>query len=91
VFSFPWGGHNGIRQPHHLPDLRGFKHTITIWVVRNLYKRGAIFLVDVFQGNRGLADSVNHLLVVGFYLINIAFVSLALLLTVPGRAIRNCS
>ena len=51
---------------------------LTIWVARTLYRRGAIFLVDAFHGNRELADSVNHLLVVGFYLINIGFVSLAL-------------
>ncbi|HEV2400917.1 MAG TPA: hypothetical protein VGS27_28545 [Candidatus Sulfotelmatobacter sp.] len=52
--------------------------TLTIWVASTLHKRGAIFLVDAFQGNKELADSVNHLLVVGFYLINIGFVSLAL-------------
>jgi len=51
---------------------------VTIWVARTLYKRGGIFLVDAFQGNKELADSVNHLLVVGFYLINIGYVSLAL-------------
>ena len=51
---------------------------LTIWVARTLHKRGGIFLVDAFQGNTELADSVNHLLVVGFYLINIGFVSLAL-------------
>ena len=52
--------------------------TLTIWVARTLHKRGAIFLVDAFHGNAELAASVNHLLVVGFYLINIGFVSLAL-------------
>ena len=52
--------------------------SLTIWVARTLYKRGGIFLVDAFHGNSELADSVNHLLVVGFYLINIGFVSLAL-------------
>lgn len=52
--------------------------SLTIWVARTLHKRGAIFLVDAFHGNQELADSVNHLLVVGFYLINIGFVSLAL-------------
>lgn len=51
---------------------------LTIWVARTLHKRGAIFLVDAFQGNAELAASVNHLLVVGFYLINIGFVALAL-------------
>ena len=51
---------------------------LTIWVARTLHKRGAIFLVDAFQGNSELAASVNHLLVVGFDLINIGYVSLAL-------------
>ena len=51
---------------------------VTIWVARTLSKNGRIFLIDAFLGNRELADSVNHLLVVGFYLINIGFVSLAL-------------
>lgn len=51
---------------------------LTIWVARTLHKRGAAFLVDAFRGNAELAASVNHLLVVGFYLINIGFVCLAL-------------
>src|SRR6266568_6730130 len=51
---------------------------LTIWVAHNLHKNGRIFLVDVFHGNEPLADSVNHLLVVGFYLINLGYVSLAL-------------
>ncbi|HKD44769.1 MAG TPA: hypothetical protein VKD24_03870 [Candidatus Angelobacter sp.] len=51
---------------------------LTIWVARTLHKRGAIFLLDAFNGNQELAASVNHLLVVGFYLINIGFVALAL-------------
>jgi hypothetical protein len=52
--------------------------TLTIWVARTLHKNGRVFLVDVFHGNEPLADSVNHLLVVGFYLINFGYVSLAL-------------
>src|SRR5690242_6505702 len=52
--------------------------TLTVWVAHTLHKRGAIFLVDAFHGNAELASSVNHLLVVGFYLINIGYVSLAL-------------
>ena len=51
---------------------------VTIWVARTLHKNGRVFLVDAFHGNQPLADSVNHLLVVGFYLVNIGFVSLAL-------------
>ena len=52
--------------------------SLTIWVARTLHKNGRVFLVDVFHGNEPLADSVNHLLVVGFYLINFGYVSLAL-------------
>ncbi|MCH2163463.1 MAG: hypothetical protein MK098_02245 [Marinovum sp.] len=37
-----------------------------------------LFLVDAFKGREELADSVNHLLLVGFYLVNLGFVTLAL-------------
>ena len=51
---------------------------LTIWVGRTLFVNGRVFLIDVFAGNEPLADSVNQLLVVGFYLVNLGFVSLAL-------------
>lgn len=51
---------------------------LTVWVARTLHRNGRVFLIDCFHGNNEIADSVNHLLVVGFYLINIGFVTLAL-------------
>ena len=51
---------------------------ITVWVARTLHRNGRIFLVDSFLGNEKLADSVNHLLVVGFYLVNLGFVAMFL-------------
>ena len=48
---------------------------LTIWVAATLSKNGRIFLVDCFHGNEQLADSVNQLLVVGFYLVNLGFVT----------------
>ena len=51
---------------------------LTIWVARTLSHNGIVFLIDVFGGNAVLANSVNHLLVVGFYLINFGFISNAL-------------
>lgn len=51
---------------------------LTVWVARNLFHNGRVFLVDCFHGNEPLADSVNRLLVVGFYLINFGFVTLYL-------------
>ncbi|GAB3928663.1 hypothetical protein [Mucilaginibacter myungsuensis] len=51
---------------------------LTVWVAKVLFNNGRIFLVDIFHGNLPLADSVNKLLVVGFYLINIGYMSLVL-------------
>ncbi len=51
---------------------------LTAWVAQTLHRNGRVFLVDVFGGNTEIADSVNHLLVVGFYLINIGYVTLYL-------------
>ncbi|MFJ1745546.1 hypothetical protein ACIOJD_04795 [Streptomyces sp. NPDC088116] len=51
---------------------------LTVWVARTLSKNGRVFLADVLQGNEKLADAVNHLLVVGFYLVNLGFVALYL-------------
>ena len=56
----------------------GISVALTVWVARTLHKNGRVFLVDTFLGDERLADSVNHLLVVGFYLINIGYVTLAL-------------
>ena len=51
---------------------------LTVFVARTLGRHGALFLRDVFRGNDRLADAVNHLLVVGFYLLNLGYVSLYL-------------
>jgi hypothetical protein len=51
---------------------------LTVWVARTLSRNGRLFLVDVFHGNADLADAVNRLLVVGFYLVNVGFVTLFL-------------
>ncbi|MBN8672028.1 MAG: hypothetical protein ACK4EY_12795 [Flavipsychrobacter sp.] len=47
--------------------------TVTIWVARTLFRNGKLFLVDIFHGNKELAEAVNNLLLVGFYLINIGY------------------
>jgi hypothetical protein len=51
---------------------------LTIWVARTLHSGGRVFLLDAFHGNTELADSVNKLLVVGFYLVNVGYIALAL-------------
>jgi hypothetical protein len=56
----------------------GVSVALTIWVARKLQRNGRVFLVAVFHGNEALADSVSHLLAVGFYLVNLGYVSLTL-------------
>ena len=56
----------------------GVSLAMTYWVGRTLNRNGRVFLVENFEGKEQLADSINHLLLVGFYLINLGFVSLAL-------------
>jgi hypothetical protein len=68
---------------------------LTIWVARTLSRNGIVFLIQCFGQNETLARSTNHLLVVGFYLINLGFITLTLSLgreptTVP-EAIRFLS
>jgi hypothetical protein len=50
----------------------------TIWVARTLSGNGEVFLVECFGHDEVLAKSTNHLLVVGFYLMNLGFIFLAL-------------
>ena len=57
---------------------------LTVWLARTLFKNGAVFLRDVFVDNREMADAVNRLLVVGFYLFNLGYA--CLLLKAPGAA-----
>ncbi len=63
--------------------------TVTIGVAQTLFKNGRIFLVDAFHGNQALADSVNRLLLVGFYLINLGYVALALTTDAPLNTARQ--
>jgi hypothetical protein len=59
----------------------GASALLTVWVSRTLFRNGRAWLVSVFK-EEGLADSVNRLLVVGFYLIN--FGAAALLINAGG-------
>ena len=61
----------------------------TIWVAQTLRRNGRSFLIDAFHGNRDLADSVNHLLVVGFYLINLGYITLALRTAADVATVRS--
>ena len=51
---------------------------LTVWVGHTLHKNGRPFLLHAFENNALLTDAINNLLLVGFYLINFGFVTLAL-------------
>ena len=62
---------------------------LTIWVATTLSRNGRVFLVDVFAGNTDLAKAVNRLLVVGFYLVNLGFVTLYLRIDTQVLSVRQ--
>ena len=51
---------------------------LTVWVARTLSKNGIVFLKECFGHDDNLAHSTNHLLVVGFYLVNLGWILLSL-------------
>lgn len=61
----------------------------TVWVGRALHRNGLVFLVDAVDGRESLAQSINHLLLVGFYLVNIGWVSIALETSRPPHDLRS--
>src|SRR5881227_3790865 len=50
---------------------------LTAWVASTLFRNGQVFL-DEALGDERLARSVNHLLVVGFYLLNLGYATVAI-------------
>lgn len=46
---------------------------LTAWLARTLFRNGAVFLRDVFEDRPGLAEAMNRLLVVGFYMLNLGY------------------
>jgi hypothetical protein len=50
---------------------------LTVWVATTLSRNGLVFLEDVFADTK-LARAVNHLLVMGFYLLNLGYVAVAM-------------
>ncbi len=55
---------------------------MTIWVGRTLFVSGKVFLMEIFKNDELLVNSINKLLLIGFYLINLGY----LLQNVTGRS-----
>ena len=58
---------------------------LTVLVGWTLHRNGRIFLLTAFRQDEAVADSVNHLLLVGFYLVNIGSVALFLRFGEPAQ------
>lgn len=54
------------------------------WLARTLYRNGTVFLADVWPDNEQLAGAVNHLLVLGFFMLNLGYA--AFLMKAPPAA-----
>lgn len=50
-----------------------------MFLARTLFRNGAVFLEDVFKDTPRLAEAVNKLLVVGFYLVNLGYAALIMM------------
>jgi hypothetical protein len=51
---------------------------VTVWVGRTLQRNAPVFLKDGTEAGQEFAESLVHLLTVGFYLINVGAIALAL-------------
>ena len=48
---------------------------ITLWVGRTRNRNGRIFLLENYEDKPQLAEAINQMLLVGFYLINIGYIA----------------
>jgi hypothetical protein len=60
---------------------------LIVWLARTLFRTGAVFLQDVFEDNPPMAEAVNRLLVIGFYMVNLGYAALLLQANAAGDAV----
>ena len=51
---------------------------LVTWTSIKLFANGKVFMLEIFRGNEGLANSTNKLFEVGYFLLNIGFALLML-------------
>lgn len=62
---------------------------LIFWVGRTLFTHGRIFLVEIFETTE-IADAINKLLLVGFYLINMGYMVYNLKIRSTVVDLREC-
>jgi hypothetical protein len=63
---------------------------LTVWVARTLSRTGHVFLVALLRGDEAVAGAVNRLLAVGFYLLDLGFVTLFMRIGGTVSSTRAC-
>lgn len=63
---------------------------LTMWVGKTLFKNGRIFLLEIFNRDEEITDSINHLLLIGFYLINFGYVLRNLIVKEHINSLADC-
>lgn len=62
---------------------------LIFWVGRTLFTHGRIFLIEIFETTE-IADAINKLLLVGFYLINMGYMVYNLKIRASVVDLREC-
>lgn len=60
---------------------------LTIYLAKTLFKHGAVYLEDVFEDKPALAQAINRLLVVGFYMLNLGYTALIMKSNAPADGV----
>ena len=63
---------------------------LTVWVARTLSRTGQVFLIALLRGDEALAMAVNRLLALGFYLVDLGFVTLFMRIGGTVASARAC-
>ena len=69
----------------------GLAVPLTVWLALTLFRNGQLFLADVFPDRPELARALNHLLVTGFFMLNLGWALLLIreqVVTNAGEGVR---
>jgi len=62
---------------------------VTVYVGKVLYTNGRPFLLKMLMGQEELTDSVNRILLTGYYLVNLGYVSVMLTIRTPVASVSD--
>ena len=58
---------------------------VTVFAGQVFYRNGRVYILDLMDGNQLLADYINRMLLIGYYLLNLGYVALTLSEWRPGN------